>query len=232
MYVIAAAMKQELRSLKKELKSSEVVTGKSFSGMRGEIDGRQVLLAVTGVGKVLAAVSIQEIIGSYNPEGVLYVGLGGALNETYTLGDIVVAHTCSQWDMDATRFGFKRGELPYRKELSVLKTDQRLFDAACRYKPVNGSLYSGKILTGDSFVQKKNDAALRFLSTELGGDVVDMEGYGAAVACYLNDVPFLLIRIISDMADGKIPLRLAKVAVTSSRILKNVVVHMLNRLKC
>jgi 5'-methylthioadenosine/S-adenosylhomocysteine nucleosidase len=229
MYVIAAAMKGELRAFRKNLDAISEETWGEYRFTRGVLQGHEVVLAVTGVGKVLSAAVIQRLIDLYRPQGILFVGLAGSLNRTYAIGDLVIAHSCIQWDMEVSRFGFKRGHIPY-SGFRVVSTDSSLLEAACTYKPDKGRLYTARVLTGDTFLTSRDEPWVKSMVDELEGDAVDMEGYSVCLTASLNRVPVLLIRIISDDADGKIRIKLARLLVSASKELCRVVVATLNNM--
>lgn len=170
----------------------------------GTLSGREVVVGYTGVGKVLAAMAIQGVIDRYHPEAVLFMGIAGSLNQDYEIGDLIVGADCLQHDFDATRFGFLRGEIPYEK-IVELPGDEGLVDFASRWKPKGRTLHIGRVLSGDRFVSTADESPDNDLREELLGDAVDMESAAAALVAHLNDVPFLVVRIISDKADGVLP---------------------------
>ena len=201
MIAILGAMEREIGHI-----VSGVETAKSLSLMgrgfhAGSLAGGNVIVGYTGVGKVLAAMVTQSLVDRYRPDAICYFGIAGALNQKYEAGDVIVARDTIQHDMDATMFGFCRGEIPGEKIIS-LPCDAELVRIAAGWCPRNRKVYVGRVLTGDQFVSTSKSDTYAYLTAELKGDAVDMEGAAAALVAYFNEVPFLLVRIISDRADG------------------------------
>lgn len=193
----------------------------SFAGrliMRGRIGGVEIIAGRTGVGKSLAAMTVQGVIDRNRPTALVFAGIAGALNQSYDIGDVVIARDCIQHDFDATRFGFRPGEIP-NEHVIELACDSKLFQHALRWEPAGRAVRAGRILSGDRFVSLGVGSPDQFLVNELGGDAVDMESAAAALIAHLNGIPFLLMRIISDKADGVLPRRFRRFLKESSRLI-------------
>jgi adenosylhomocysteine nucleosidase/adenosylhomocysteine/aminodeoxyfutalosine nucleosidase len=171
-----------------------------FPFYRGRLEGREVVVARSGVGKAMAALFTQRLIDVYAPEALVFCGLAGALREGIEIGDTLVAVDCVQHDLDVEALGFLRGEIPY-SGLRFLASDPRLVEAASSCVPVSGKVVRGRIVTGDVFVTNRAFSSMRYLRDELSGDAVEMEGAAVGLAAFINKVPFVLIRTISDRAD-------------------------------
>ncbi len=171
--------------------------------VRGLLSGNDVVVGSTGVGKVLAAMTVQGVIDRYHPDALVYAGIAGALNQSYKIGDVVIAADCVQHDFDVTPFGFPIGTIPHEK-ITDLTADPVLMSYVLRREVEGRNLYTGRILSGDRFVTSAGDPndALR---EGLKGDAVDMESAAAALVAHVNGVPFVAVRVISDMADGVVP---------------------------
>ncbi|MBI9105886.1 MAG: 5'-methylthioadenosine/adenosylhomocysteine nucleosidase [Spirochaetales bacterium] len=200
MIAIIAAMQPEIKLIKDSVENPEKIVWKDWEFVCGKLSGKEIVAVQTGVGKVLAALVTQRMIDVFSPSAIIMTGIAGALNPDLHRGDIVVGTDCLQHDMDATVFGFKRGQIPYT-DYRIIESDPALVAAALSYPAEK--LRTGRILTGDQFVTGSGDAALSYLTDELEGDVVEMEGAAAGLTAKVNDIPFLLIRVISDKADGK-----------------------------
>ena len=172
----------------------------------GTLEQQAVTVARSGVGKAMSALSCQCIIDflshkNKRPGHIIFTGLAGAINPVLEIGDTLVASDCVQHDLDASALGIPRGTVPdspYR----FLEADRELFEAAMSYKPREGTIHSGRILTGDQFIADRSSDYYRYLSDELEGDGVEMEGAAVALCAAVNNIPFLLLRTISDEADG------------------------------
>ncbi len=172
-----------------------------FTFHTGMLEDREVVVAKSGVGKVMAAMVTQRLIDAYRPRAVIFTGLAGGISDKIEIGDTLVAEDCIQHDLDATSLGFKRGEVPY-SPYRVLVCDKALADAASFCIPAEGKTVRGRVLTGDQFITKRDFASHRYLLDELKGDAVEMEGAGVGLVACVNKVPFLLVRTISDKADS------------------------------
>jgi adenosylhomocysteine/aminodeoxyfutalosine nucleosidase len=226
MYALLSAMDSESRAVRAAMEIARVDRWKGYEFSIGRLEGADVVVARTGVGKILSAMITQKIIDSYAPDAVFFSGIGGALNPAYGIGDIVIGTESMQHDLDATVFGFKRGEVPY-SGYRLFICDTFLCDAAENYLPRDHSLFFGRILTGDQFLTQADKAGFNYLRTELKGDVVDMEGAAVAQVAVVNEVSHILIRVISDCADGAAPKSferfLPKASLASLQLLRYII---------
>jgi len=206
------AFDEEITELLRNLEGDRKQQWSSFTFHQGRIGGREVVISKSGVGKSMAAMLTQKIIDLFDPDCIIFTGLAGAINPDLDIGDTVVARDCLQHDMDATALGFKRGEIPY-SNFRIFDCDAGLVDIAlgCEPSPApaeavgagpNPHVMAGRILTGDTFLVKSMMKSHRYLREELKGDAVEMEGASVGLAAAVNGVPFLIIRTISDRADG------------------------------
>ncbi len=162
-------------------------------------DGHDLVLVQSGVGKVNAAMCTQLLIDDFAVDAVICTGAAGALHDDLAIGDVIVATDCVQYDLRVEPLGFSRGQVPY-SDLRVFSASPSLVRTACEVDLPGHRIRTGRVCTGDRFIQ---DAAERSdIHTALEGDCVEMEGAAVGQVCTLNDVPFLLVRAISDRADG------------------------------
>ena len=201
MICIAAAMEAEIRETIRRMAHSRVDRWGISRIHLGTLGGVEVCCARTGVGKVFASATTTYLIAAYRPDAFVFIGTAGALDPSLQIGDIVVATDTVQHDLDATQFGFARGEVPY-DGFRFFRSNSELVETAARYRSENTRMRRGRIVSGDQFC----DAGLRrertYLDGELGGVAIEMEGAAASAAATLSDTPFLLVRIVSDRADG------------------------------
>jgi len=202
MIAIIGAMDGEIKEI---LTHTDMQQSREWNGFQfhtGLFENKKVVVAKGGVGKVMIAMLTQKLIDEYAPEMIIFTGIAGALNPELEVGDIVVARDCMQHDLDATALGFKRGEVPYSPHY-IQKTDETLYQIAMRYAPDGHNVKSGRILTGDQFITTASTQQATFLRDKLGGDAIEMEGASLGLVSELNEIPFLIIRTISDKADKK-----------------------------
>ena len=198
---IIGAMAQEVAALKEAMKDVEVRTMTGMDFYKGTIDGKDVVVVRSGIGKVNAAVCCQILADRYNVEAVINTGIAGSLRAEIDIGDIVLSSDALQHDMDATGFGYPVGVIP-QMDVSVFPGDEALIEAArksCeRVNPEIG-VHIGRVVSGDQFVSDKEKKA--WLTGTFAGYCTEMEGAAVAQTAYLNGIPFLIIRAISDKAD-------------------------------
>jgi adenosylhomocysteine nucleosidase len=205
MTLILGAMDGEIAEAQRNLRETETTQWHGYSIHRGWVEDREVCVAKTGIGKSLSAMLCQHLIDVYNPNQILFSGVAGALNPSLEVGDTVIARDCVIHDMDATAVGFKRGEIPYTP-YRVIACDEDLVARAAAVRPMSGTALVGRILTGDQFVsspETRNE-----LKSSLDGDAAEMEGASVGLVATVNQIPFLLIRTISDKADGQVKIDL------------------------
>ena len=171
----------------------------------------------------------QKIIDLYDPSAIIFTGIAGSLNHDLEIGDILVGEDSIQHDVDATRFNFKRGEIPHTP-YRFLKSDPALMGSALSFKSEKHKIYKGRMLTGDQFISYKNFNEKPYLIDELAGDCVEMEGGSVALVATVNDIPHILIRTISDKAHIKTKLNLREFLKVASENSLEMVKHILNNI--
>lgn len=198
---IIGAMKAEVAQLKQEMNQPEVVTVAGMEFYRGTIGEKEVVVVQSGIGKVSAALCVQILADRFGVDGVVNTGIAGSLKAEINIGDLVLSTDAIQHDVDATNFGYPLGEIPQLGTLTF-EADERLRSLAkkcCEKVNPDISVYEGRILTGDQFICDKNKK--EWLSKTFNGSCTEMEGAAIAQAAYLNKIPFLIVRAISDKAD-------------------------------
>ncbi|PSQ97221.1 MAG: 5'-methylthioadenosine/adenosylhomocysteine nucleosidase [Bacteroidetes bacterium SW_9_63_38] len=162
--------------------------------------GHDLVLVKAGVGKVNTAMCTQLLIDQFGVHTVICTGTAGALHDDLEVGDIVVAEDCVQHDLDVSFLGLPRGAVPFA-DLRFFEAAPALVERACDVDLPDHHVRTGRICTGDTFIQ--DSGARDAIRDELGGACVEMEGAAVGQVCTLNDTPFLLVRAVSDHADGR-----------------------------
>lgn len=229
MTVIMGAMDAEISKLRDLLAEPEVIRFRDYAMTRGEISGKPVVVAKSGVGKTYSAMLTQRIIDMFDPDRLIFTGLAGSINPSIDIGDMLVARDCLQHDLDATAVGFRRGEFPY-ENIREMPCDEELLRIASTYVPQAGSLHVGRVLTGDQFLDRARLTASPWLREELAGDVVEMEGASVAAVCRYNGVRFLLARTVSDKADTNARVDFERFLPNASSNSSGLVSHILGRI--
>lgn len=198
---IIGAMDIEVARLKKAMKDIQIVKKASMEFFTGTLNGCRAVVVQAGIGKVNAACCTQVMIDTFQVDCVINTGIAGSLRTEINIGDIVLATDAVEHDMDVVVFGYGPGHIPGMKELSFRADDllRNIAKEACLQVNPEIQVFEGRIVTGDQFVsgkEKKN-----WLTETFDGYCTEMEGAAIAHAAYLNKVPFLVVRAISDKAD-------------------------------
>ncbi len=165
-----------------------------FPAHSGVLEGHEIVLVETGVGKVAAAAALGWAVMRFAPEAVFFGGVAGALSPGLKSGDLVVARDAVQWDVNLTAFGRAPGELGSGER--YLPTDPELTRAVMASAP--GAVL-GRIASGDRFVD--DPALARWIQETFQADAVEMEGAAAVWTARQLGVPLALFRVVSDRAD-------------------------------
>jgi adenosylhomocysteine nucleosidase len=212
---IMGAMQEEIELLLVRLGNRLTEQHAGIAYHRGEFQGRKVVLTRSGVGKVNAAVCTQILIDRYGADAIIFTGVAGALDPALNIGDIVISTSSVQHDVDVRALGFPRGTIPYQ-EISDYPSDKALIALAeeAGKKVYPGRCLKGKVLSGDQFIADR--AVVKELYNELGGACTEMEGASVAQVCCMNDIPHVIIRSMSDKADGSAHVNFAEFTVEAA----------------
>lgn len=198
---IIGAMEEEVKALADMMSNVEAATVAGMVFKKGLLKGREAVVVRSGIGKVNAAVCTQILADKYGVDCVINTGVAGSLKNEINIGDVVVSSDAVQHDMDATGFGYEKGVIP-RMPVSVFVADRKLIDAAkaaCAEAVPEIGVFEGRVVSGDQFVTDKETK--NRISDTFHAYCTEMEGAAIAQAAYLNNIPFLVIRAISDKAD-------------------------------
>lgn len=199
---IIGAMEIEVTTLKNRMEVSRVVTKASMEFNEGTLNGKDVVVVRSGIGKVNAGVCAQILVDVFNVDIIINSGIAGGINDNVDIGDIVISSDVLHHDMDATGFGYDLGVIPQMK-CSKFEADKELIELAKEVsKEVDAStnIHIGRIVTGDQFISGAEKKT--WLKENFDGYCAEMEGAAIAQVAYLNDVRFIVIRAISDKADA------------------------------
>lgn len=197
---IIGAMVEEIELLHQNVKNVKETKIAGVTYYEGTLHGQPVVYCKSGVGKVNAAICTQVLL-SFHVDCVWFTGVAGALDPSLEVGDIVVSSSAMQHDMDVTPLGFNKGTIPYQ-EVSDFAADESLIKLA---KEAGEALFPertliGRIVSGDQFIASVDK--VKELRDTFGGACTEMEGSSVAQVCYANKKPFVIIRSMSDKADG------------------------------
>lgn len=199
---IIGAMDTEVEELKSLMKDCRVERHASRDYFIGSLEGKDTVLVQSGVGKVNAAIAAEVLAEVYKVRYIINTGIAGSLNKDIDIGDIVLSTDSVQHDMDVTALGFNRGIIP-DQDTSFFEASHELrgiAKEACMKVNPDVKVFEGRVVSGDQFVsdkQTKEDIVRIF-----NGMCTEMEGAAIAQTAWSNNVPYLIIRAISDKADN------------------------------
>jgi len=221
---VVSAMEEEIALYRDRCSIRHSVTWAGPEVLEARHEGHDVVLVRSGVGKVNAAMTTQFLLDEFGVDVVLCTGSAGALHDGIEIGDIVVGEDCLQHDLHVKPLGLPRGQIPF-SDLRVFESDPSLVERAMTVELPDHTVHTGRILTGDSFL---HDADARTaLRDGLGGACVEMEGAAVGHVCTVHDVPFLVVRAISDRADGTSNVDFQSFLEEASRSSARIVLHLL-----
>lgn len=198
---IIGAMDEEVEKLREDLTDVVTEVHGNLEFYAGKLAGKDVVVVRSGIGKVNAGACTQVLIDRYHVDYVINTGIAGSLDAVIDIGDIVLSEDAVQYDMDATNFGYQLGEIPRIGTMAFKADDQLIAIAEEENRRVNPEIktFIGRVCSGDRFVSdpETKDWIIRHFQ----GRCCEMEGAAIAQIAYLNHVPFLIIRAISDKAD-------------------------------
>ncbi|MDO5707462.1 MAG: 5'-methylthioadenosine/adenosylhomocysteine nucleosidase [Andreesenia angusta] len=198
---LIVAMEEELKIV---LDNMDINEKTEYAGMifyDGIYKGVKTIAVICGIGKVNSAICTQILISTFEVDKVINIGVAGGIGELEP-GDVVIANSLVQHDVDASGFNYDLGRIP-RLDTFDFKPDRELLEIArkaCK-KIDNHKIYEGRIVTGDQFINSSEKA--NWLKRYFGAIACEMEGASIAQVAYLNKIPFIVIRSISDNADKK-----------------------------
>lgn len=198
---IIGAMDLEVEHLKGEMQISRIVDKAGMEFYTGTLKGVDVVIVRSGIGKVNAGLCAQILVDVFQVTHIINTGVAGSLNAKLDIGDILISKDALYHDMDVRIFGYQLGEVP-QMGCREFKADKAMIEAAVSScKEVNPDIHVevGRILSGDQFISDK--AKKETLIADFQGDCTEMEGAAIAHSAYLNKIPFVIIRAISDKAD-------------------------------
>lgn len=195
---IICALKIEVDGLKALMENAETTQKAGLEFISGTISDKEVVLLECGVGKVNAAVGTQIMIDLYSPDVIVNLGIAGSLTKRLTVGDIVISSDCVEHDINCTELGEPRGQITFtdekRIDIPADKATCEKMEECC--KNLGAHVMVGRIATGDIFVTYR--LKRETIAFEFDALCCEMEGGAVGHVCYMNKVPFVIVRSISD----------------------------------
>jgi adenosylhomocysteine nucleosidase len=199
---IIGAMEVEVETLKKNMEIKNIIKKASMEFFEGTIGGTEAVVVRSGICKVNAGICVQILVDTFGVTHVINTGAAGSLDARINIGDIVLSTDAVYHDVDATIFGYKKGEVPQTgcREFNADSWMIENIKKAAATAGISGKLWDGRVCSGDQFISEQS--VKDEIKKEFNGLCCEMEGCGIAQACYLNNIPFVILRAISDKADG------------------------------
>lgn len=199
---IIGAMELEVEELKAKMQVKRIVERAGMKFFEGILSNTDVVVVQSGIGKVNAGICVQILADAFDITTVINTGVAGSLNNEVNIGDIIISSESQEHDMDVTALGYEPGIIPQMKE-SIFKADAKIAElavAVCKEVNPDINVLTGKVVSGDQFISSKEQKEK--LINVFHGDCAEMEGAAIAHAAFLNNIPYVVIRAISDKADG------------------------------
>lgn len=203
---IIGAMEVEVAILSSCLENKKETKAGKLTFIEGKLNGTDVVLVRSGVGKVNAALCAQRLALNFGVTHVINTGIAGAVGKGLKVLDFVASSSAVYHDMDATGFGYRVTVIPqmdcsdFEADSAMIEAAKKAFDSMEKKESLpEQKLIVGRIATGDQFISDKSVKAK--IVENCSPTCVEMEGAAIAHACYLNNIPFVIIRCMSDMAD-------------------------------
>ena len=227
---IIGAMEIEVEALKAKMEQVTLTKKASMEFHEGKLNGKDVVVVRSGVGKVNAAVCTQILVDEFHVDGVINTGIAGSLKNEINIGDIVISTDALQHDVDARGFGYQRGQIPQMEVFSFVANPVMRETAVKVCKEVNPDIqvFEGRIVSGDQFISDHD--VKENLIKEFSGFCTEMEGASIAQTAYLNKLPFVVIRAISDKADNSATMDYPTFEKKAAQHCVNLVEEMVKRL--
>ena len=227
---IIGAMELEVEQLKAQMTITEIVNKASMDFHIGTLNGVDVVIVRSGIGKVNAALCAQILSDVFAVTHIINTGVAGSLNAALDIGDILVSEDALHHDMDVTIFGYQLGEVP-QMGFREFKANTAMMEAAvasCKEVNPDINVRTGRVVSGDQFISSKEKK--QFIIDNFDGDCAEMEGASIAQAAYLNNIPFVIIRAISDKADDSAEMDYPTFEKAAAKHSANLVKHMICKL--
>jgi adenosylhomocysteine/aminodeoxyfutalosine nucleosidase len=224
---VMGAMPEEIEPILERMDSYETIEYAKNIYYEGKYRGIDVVVAYSKIGKVFATLTATILLEKFKCDTLLFSGVAGGLNPDFQIGDLVIASKLSQFDLDITVFGHPHGYVPEGQV--YIEADKRLRELAKEIADRKDiKLFEGIIATGDQFVS--SDDTKEFIYDIFKADAVEMEGASVAVVCDSLDIPFFILRAISDTANSDAGVDFDKFLEESAKISADFILDMVEEL--
>ena len=232
---IIGAMEPEVAILKAKLKNCQTTEPAGFHFYQGQLDNTDVVIVQSGIGKVAAALATSLLIDKFQPNYIVNTGSAGGFEQSLKVGDIVISNEVRYHDVNVTAFGYEIGQLPanppaYIPHPTLVSSAKKGIETLSNENGETIQTLIGLITTGDTFMTADEDIAKARANFPTMA-AVEMEGAAIAHTCHLFNVPFVIIRSMSDIAGKESPTSFEAYLETASINSSQLVMNMLSSLK-
>ena len=225
---IMGAMPEEIEPIIGKLENLKETVYAANKYYEGTYNGQEVVVAYSKIGKVFATLTATILIEKFACEKLLFSGVAGAISDDLKIGDLIIADGVSQHDLDITAFGHPFGYVPEGEV--CIATDVNLRTIAKEVAKEKGlTLKEGVIATGDQFVA--NEERKNWIGSTFKADALEMEGAAVAVVCSSLNIPFFILRAISDSADMDASFNFDEFLESSAKISADFILSMVDEIK-
>lgn len=200
---IIGAMQVEVDLLIQAMRSQGPVSMKSIASRNfyeGNLNGTPVVVVQCGVGMVNAALCAQALITSFSATAVINTGIAGSLDPAIDIGDVVLSTDSINHIMDVQNLGYQPGQTPGIDVVGYPASETLRKIARSAAQSLSLRYHEGRVASGDRFVRE--DGEKERIKAAFHASCCEMEGAAIAQTCYLSNIPYLIVRAISDKADG------------------------------
>ncbi len=224
---IIGAMPQEVTALTKQLEDKKTLNIAGINIENGQLNGVPVVVAQCGIGKVNATIATTLVIEHFKPKALINTGSAGGIGDGLCIGDVVIGSSVAHHDVDVTAFGYQIGQMA---QMPVTYTSDRQLLTIAKQNThhfANAKVHQGQIVSGDQFIaDSKRFATIKAHFPQ--AIAIEMEAAAIAQTCHRFDVPFVVVRAISDLADEAADVSFEEFIVTAGEQSAKMVVAMLN----
>lgn len=225
---IIGAMDEEVEILKDKLENLDEYKIAGCEFYSGTLENKSVVLLKSGIGKVNAAMATTLLIQLYKPTYIINTGSAGGFHQSLKVGDVVVSSELRYHDVDATVFGYEYGQVPGMQ--AYYSPENKLVDLAISTaEKMDVQVVKGLITSSDSFmsdIERVNEVRRLFPKVY----AAEMEATAIAQVCSQFEVPFVIIRSLSDIAGNDAKVSYDQFLKTASINSANLVIEMLKEI--
>ena len=225
---IMCAMREELEPILEYMDIKKTINHANNIFYLAEFNGKDIVLAYSKIGKVNAAITATVLIEKFKVDKILFSGVAGAIDKDLKIGDLIIATKTTQHDVDLTVFGYEPGFIP--ESQVFFECDEELNTLAIEVaKKLNIKLKSGIIASGDQFIHNKERK--EWIAKTFNASAIEMEGGAVGCVCFNENIPFFMLRAISDSAEEGAGVDFDEFLEESSKVSAEFLIEMIKGIK-